>query len=160
MKKIYINQMELLVENYSRDFINSEVTNNRIIRIKCETKVKNDDNEKLKSILDENSFMLSVPDEMLEFEARKGEITYNYTDGNPFKDKNIEYTHVLEIIEFEQVEDIQISGETVPSSEIEILKKKISFLERVLIEKGIITLDDINNRQENFNMNQNNINKS
>lgn len=144
MKKIYVNDMELLVENYNRDFIKSEVTSNKIIRIKCETKVKNDDNEKLKQILENKSFMLRVPDEELKFEARKGEITYNYTDGNPFKDENIEYTHVLEIIEFEEVESTQTNDEIVPSSEIEILKKKIAFLERILIEKGIISLDDIN----------------
>jgi len=144
LKKIYVNDMELLVENYNRDFIKSEVTSNKIIRIKCETKVKNDDNEKLKQILENKSFMLRVPDEELKFEARKGEITYNYTDGNPFKDENIEYTHVLEIIEFEEVESTQTNDEIVPSSEIEILKKKIAFLERILIEKGIISLDDIN----------------
>ncbi|MGF7058361.1 hypothetical protein [Brassicibacter mesophilus] len=143
MKKIFVNEMELIVENYNRDFIKSEVTSNRIIRIKCETKVRNDDNEKLKQILEDSSFMLKIPDEMLEFKAKKGEITYNYTDGNPFKDENVEYTHVLEIIEFEEPESMQSDEKTVPSSEMEILKKKVSFLERVLIEKGIISLDDI-----------------
>ncbi len=143
MKKIYLNEMELLVENYSKDYIKSEITNKRIIRVKCEAKLKNDNNEKLKIILDDTSFMLKIPDDMLEFKARKGEITYNYTYDNPFKDENFEYFHVLELIEFEEVEAVHNNEEAISSSEIEILKKKISFLEKVLIEKGIISLDDI-----------------
>ena len=143
MKKIFLNDMELLLQNYNRDFIRSEATRNKIIRIKCETKVKNLDNEKLKKILDEDSFIIKIPDEELELKARKGDITYNYTDGNPFKDEEVEYTHVMEIIEYEELEDITKSVATISNSEIEILKNKVAFLEKVLIEKGIISLNDI-----------------
>lgn len=149
MKKIFLNDMELSLQNYNKDSIKSEATKNRLIRIKCETKVKNLDNERLKKLLDEESFIIRIPDEDMEFKATKGEITYNYTDGNPFKDKEVEYTHVLEMIEYEEVKDILKSEEAVSSTEIEILKNKVAFLERILIEKGIISLNDIMDKQDN-----------
>lgn len=143
MKKIIIDNMELFVENYNRDYIKSEISGENLIRIKCETVVKSEDNEKLKKLLDNKNFHISIPDEKLQFSARRGEISYYYTDGNPFKDGLIDYTHVLEIIEFEEVKEIQSSKKASLEAEILLLKKRLSIVEKVLLDKGIISKDDL-----------------
>lgn len=143
MKKILINNMELLVENYNRDHIKSEISGENLIRIKCETIVKNEDNERLKKILDNKSFKISIPDEKLQFNARKGEISYYYTDGNPFKDESIDYVHVIEIIEFKEIDETESSKNSSLESEFLLLKKRLSIIEKALLNKGIISKADL-----------------
>jgi len=141
MKKIIIDEMELLVENYNRDYIKSDITGKNLVRIKCETTLKNEDNDKLKKLLDKESFELRIPDEKFDFRARKGEITYSYTHGNPFKDENIEYTHVLEIIEYEENKEIEPDKRASLELELARVKKRLSIIERALLTKGIISKD-------------------
>lgn len=143
MIKILIDDMELLVDKYSRDHIKSEVSGKNLIRIKCETVVRDDENEKLKKLLENRSFMLNIPDEKLSFTARKGEISYSYTEGNPFKDKTIDYTHVLEIIEFEEIKEIIHNQEKSLEDELTQLKNRLSIIERILLSKGIISKADL-----------------
>lgn len=149
MKKIIIDNLELLVEKYSRDYIKSEISGENLIRIKCETLVNSEDNEKLKKLLDNRKFILSIPDEKLQFDARKGEISYNYTDGNPFQDKSIDYTHVLEIIEFEENKKTQSNKKVSLESEILMLKKRLSIMEKVLLNKGIVSKKDLDELLKN-----------
>lgn len=143
MKKIFIDDMELLVDKYSRDYIKSESSGKNLIRIKCETIIKDEENEKLKKLLENRSFELSIPDEKLSFTARKGEISYSYTEGNPFKDKTIDYTHVLEIIEFEEIKETKHNKETSLEVELTQVKNRLSILERILLSKGIISKADL-----------------
>ncbi|SDZ25765.1 hypothetical protein SAMN05660462_02401 [Proteiniborus ethanoligenes] len=143
MERLIIDDMELRLENYNRDYIKSEVTEKNLIRIKCESIVKGHDNERLKKILENKSFEVNIPDDNLKFKGRKGEITYYYTDGNPFTDKEIEYTHVIEIIEFEDVKEDESNNKLSLEQEILILKNKLSFIENLLIKKNIISIDDI-----------------
>lgn len=144
MKKIIIDNMELLVDNYNRDFVKSEISGKNLIRIKCETKLQNEENENLKKLLDKKNFNFNIPDEKLQFTARKGEISYYYTYDNPFKDEKVEYTHVLEIIEFEEMKSISTSSNTSLESEIVKLKKRIAIIEKILLSKGLISKDDLN----------------
>lgn len=143
MKKILIDDMELLVDKYNRDYIKSEASGEKLIRIKCELVVNGEDNERLKKLLDETKFKIDIPDEKLNYDARKGEITYYYTDGNPFKDESIEYTHVLEIIEFEEVKITEHKEKTSLESEVLLLKRRLSIIEKILLNKGIISKDDL-----------------
>lgn len=143
MKKIFIDNMELLVDNFNRDYIKSETSGKNLIRIKCETIVKDEENDKLKKLLENEKFELKVPDEKFSFSARKGEISYSYTDGNPFKDKSIEYTHVLEIIEFEEIKEIEPSNKAPLEAELTLVKKRLSMIERILLSKGLISKDDL-----------------
>lgn len=144
MKKIFIDDIELLVDGYERDHIRSEYTNNKLIRIKCETKVKGIDNsKKLKGVLGNKNFTVKIPDEKLEFEARQGEISYDYSDGNVFKDKNVDIIHILEIIEFEEeAEEIKAQMKA-EDSRVEKLEKKIVILEKLLVDKKIIDREEI-----------------
>lgn len=151
MKNIIIDNMDLSLETYIIDNIKSEHTGEILIRIKCESIVKSHDNEKLKKILENKSFVVKMPDENLQFKGRKGEITYYYTDGNPFVDKEIYYTHVIEIIEFEDIKEDESNNKLSLEQEILILKNKLSFIENLLIKKNIISIDDIDENQEDFN---------
>lgn len=152
MKKIFIDDMELLVDKYSRDYIKSEVSGKNLIRIKCETIVKDEVNDKLKKLLENRSFELSIPDEKLSFTARRGEISYSYTEGNPFKDKTIDYTHVLEIIEFEEIKEIKYNREISLEAELNQVKNRLSIIERILLSKGIISKSDLDQiLKNNFN---------
>ncbi len=143
MKKLFIDDMELLVDNYSRDHIKSEASGKNLIRIKCETIVKDQENEKLKKLLEKQNFEISIPDEKLILSARRGEISYSYTEGNPFKDEVIDYTHVLEIIEFEEIKEIESEKKTPLETELTIVKKRLSIIESMLLSKGIISKDDL-----------------
>lgn len=149
MKKIFIDNMELLVDKYSRDYIKSEVSGKNLIRIKCETIVKDEENDKLKKLLENHSFELSIPDEKLSFTARRGEISYSYTEGNPFKDKTIDYTHVLEIIEFEEIKETKLSQGISLETELAQVKNKLSIIERILLSKGIISKADLDQMLKN-----------
>ncbi|MFA5524347.1 MAG: hypothetical protein WDA24_08300 [Tissierellales bacterium] len=149
MKKILLGNMELLVDKFNRDYIKSEISGKNLIRIKCETVVKDGDHDKLKKLLENEKFELSLADDKLSLSARKGEISYNYTDGNPFKDKSIDYIHVLEIIEYEEIKDIESVNKVSLDTELTLVKKRISMIEKILLNKGLISKDDLDDILKN-----------
>lgn len=142
-----LDTIELTIDNYKRDFIRSEITNKRLLRLKCETILKGKEkSDILKDLLKKESFHVTIPHESLEFRGREGEISYNYTYGNVYKDSEAEIVHVLEIIEYEDVPEDLVVNENIQEDQIALLKKRISTLEELLIRKGIITADEMPSR--------------
>ena len=143
MTKIIINDMELNVEKYNRDYIRSEISNKRLLRIKCETIIKGrDESEKLRGLLANKSFAVNIPSESIEFKGREGEISYHYMMDDISKGDDVEYNHVIEIIEFEDIPKEMLSDE-IGLKDIDLLRKRVLILEELLISKGIINKEEI-----------------
>ena len=144
MEKIILDDIELSIDNYKRDFIRSEITNKRLLRLKCETVLKGKENsDMLKELLKKESFQVNVPHESLDFKGREGEISYNYTYDNLYKDSDAKVVHVLEIIEYEDIPVDLIVQEDPKEDQIALLMKRINLLEELLMKKGLITDDEM-----------------
>ncbi|MTI48372.1 MAG: hypothetical protein FH761_11050 [Firmicutes bacterium] len=144
MTKIIISNMEFNTKEFYHDLIRSEFTNEKLIRIKCEISVKGrEDNEKLKDILVEECFDVSVPEDDIQFIGREGEISYNYLADDVSKGDPVEFIYVLELIEYEEVEENIMNDESEELGYLTKIHKKLLAIEKLLIDKGIATKEEI-----------------